>query len=124
MSIKVQVSSFKFQVSSFKYQASSIKLQVSSFKYQVPLESGAVGRRWTRRCPSPRRRCPPQTCRECKVQKSTSSFRPTPYDDDVDEDTTDLVSAVESRPSASPLANDLRAGGPGGEGGAGGIPGT
>jgi len=38
--------------------------------------------------------------------------------------TTDLVSAVESSPSASPLANDLRAGGPGGEGGAGGIPGT
>ena len=34
------------------------------------------------------------------------------------EDTTDLVSAVESSPSASPLANDLRAGGPGGEGGA------
>ena len=61
----------------------------------------------------------------CKVQKSTSSFKPTPQPyADVDEDTTDLVSAVESSPSASPLANDLRAGGPGGEGGAGGIPGT
>ena len=35
-----------------------------------------------------------------------------------------LVSAVESRPSARPLANDLRAGGPGGDGGAGAIPGT
>ena len=44
-----------------EYQVSSIKFQKSCFKYQVPLESGAVGRRWTRRCPSPRRRCPPQT---------------------------------------------------------------
>ena len=35
-----------------------------------------------------------------------------------------LVSAVESSPSARPLAKDLRAGGPGGEGGAGAIPGT
>ena len=35
-----------------------------------------------------------------------------------------LVSAVESSPSARPLAKDLRAGGPGGDGGAGAIPGT
>ena len=58
---------------------------------------------------------------ECKVQKAFPHLNPHA---DVDEDTTDLVSAVESSPSASPLANDLRAGGPGGEGGAGGIPGT
>ena len=60
---------------------------------------------------------------ECPSPKSTSSFKPTPHDV-VDNDATDLVSAVESSPSASPLANDLSAGGPGGEGGAGGIPGT
>ena len=60
---------------------------------------------------------------ECPSPKNTSSFKPTTHADD-NEDTTDLVSAVESSPSASPLANDLSAGGPGGEGGAGGIPGT
>ena len=58
-----------------------------------------------------------------KYKKALPHLNPY-HDDDVDEDTTDLVSAVESSPSASPLANDLRAGGPGGEGGAGGIPGT
>lgn len=38
--------------------------------------------------------------------------------------TADLVRAVDSSPSARPLAKDLRAGGPGGLSGAGAMPGT